>query len=123
MLSELYGRLAQWLTAEGFTVYAEDAVPPEAAFPFLTLRIEPALSPCEAGCVTLTSWHRSSASHADRLVAADALCALVPRGGLRLVLQSGLALLFPLEAPASWQKSQEALGVSLRFRLLCCPCP
>lgn len=118
MLTELYRKLIARLTESGFTAYAEDAVPQDAAFPFVMCRIDAPSSMHEVGSIVLTGWTRSSAPHADRLLMADALVSLVPPGGLLLPLPGGLAAVFRTEARAvTWPENKGALGTCIRHGL------
>ena len=54
MLTEIYRRLTALLASAGFTAWAADAVPPDAAFPYVTMEIIPAASLHRLGRVTLT---------------------------------------------------------------------
>lgn len=119
MLRELYRHLTALLEEAGFTAFAEDAVAPDARFPFVAMRIEAPMSMHETGSIILTSWHRGSAPHAERLHAADALAALFPAGGRLVRLESGLAVASPAGC-ASFPESHGALGVCIRLNLRVC---
>lgn len=118
MLRTLYRELSALLEQAGFTVWAADAVPPDATFPFVAMEIRPAGSMHGTGWVTLTGWLRPPARHAERLAMADALLRLVPAGGLRLPLQGGLALLLRGDRlNVEWPESRGALGVQVKHGL------
>lgn len=118
MLTELYAKLTALLAEAGFTAYAEDTVPQEAGFPFVTCRIDAPVSMHERGCVALTCWVRGDAAHAQRLTLADTLVSLVPPGGMMLPLDGGLAAVFRAEGQAvTWPESKGALGARVRHEL------
>ncbi len=118
MLTELYTLLAARLQALGYPMWAADAVPDNAAFPFVTAVIRPSASLLGTGRVTLTGWCRSDARHADRLTLADDLLKLVPPGGLLLPLTEGAAALFRGDRMAvEWPETPDALGVSVTHDL------
>lgn len=118
MLTELYRQLIALLKEAGVTAYAVDAVPPDAAFPFIALEIRPAASLHGLGRVTLTGWLRSHCRHADRLALADTLLSLVPPGGRRLLFQGGIAVLYQgSRMNVEWLESSGALGVRIRHEL------
>ncbi|MBQ7850201.1 MAG: hypothetical protein IJ343_10795 [Clostridia bacterium] len=121
MLTALYQVLCQRLSEAGFTVFAEDCVPGDAAFPFVTLRIDASAPLQDGGAVILTGWLRSNAPHRDRLAMADALLRLVPGAGLKLPLAGGLALLHQGGRPCvQWLQSGGALGAQVRHSLRLC---
>lgn len=118
MLTELYVKLMALLEGAGFTAYAQDAVPEDARFPFVTCRIDAPASMHETGSVTLTGWVHGEAAHARRLLLADALVSLVPPGGMMLPLDGGLAVLFRAsEQAVAWPESPGALGACIRHGL------
>lgn len=118
MLTELTHRLMEALSAARLTVWAADAVPPDAAFPFVTVEIAPAASLHDLGRVTLTGWPDKPCSMAQRLAMADALLALVPPAGLKLPLEDGLALLTRgSRTQLQWVASDGAIGVRIPFDL------
>lgn len=116
MLTDLYQALCSRLHAAGCPVYADDCVPPDASFPFITLRAEPSLSPGGKGMLTLSCWHHSCTAHADRLVLADRLLELFPAGGMLLTLPDALAVITPGAAAACGMQAS-ARGISLPFCL------
>lgn len=118
MLTALYRQLTALLDAAGYPAWAADAVPPDAAFPFVTLDIRPAASPLGTGRVTLTGWLRGPARHADRLALADTLLKLVPPGGLKLPLEGGLAVMYRGDRMnVEWPESPGALGACVKHEL------
>ena len=118
MLTDLYRKLCALLAEAGYPAWAEDAVPSEAAFPFVTVAIRPAASLHGTGRVTLTGWLRGPARHADRLALADTLLKLVPGGGLKIPLESGSAVLFRGDRMnVEWPESPGALGVCVKHEL------
>jgi len=118
MLTALFAQLCTLLRPLGVPVYAEDAVPPDAAFPLIALRIEPPGCLMESGKVTLTGWFRSSSPHADRLAMTDRLLALIPTGGYLLHTDTLFAALFPTGKEAvTWPESRGLLGVRIPWEL------
>ena len=118
MLTELYRRMTALLAEAGFTAWAADAVPPDAAFPFVTMEITPAGSMHALGRVVLTGWPGKTCSMARRLAMADALYAIVPSAGLKLPLENGLALLTRCSrAEMQWVESGGATGVRIPLEL------
>lgn len=118
MLTEIYRRLTALLASAGFTAWAADAVPPDAAFPYVTMEIIPAANLHGLGRVTLTGWPAQGCGMARRLSMADDLLALVPPAGLKLPLAGGLALLTRCRhADLQWVTSHGALGVRIPFDL------
>lgn len=118
MLTEMYRQLYERLTAAGFTVFAEDAVPADAAFPFVTLKLEAPAPMQGSGAVLLTGWCCSGARHRDRLALADALLRFVPGAGLKLRLDGGLAVLHRADRlQVEWPQEHGALGVRVRYGL------
>ena len=118
MLTEMYRQLIALLEAAGFTVYAEDAVPPDAAFPFVTLRLEAPAPMQGSGAIVLTGWTRGGSRHRDRLAMADTLLRIVPGAGLTLPLTDGLAVLRRADRlSVTWPESQGALGAQVRHAL------
>lgn len=118
MLTEMYRKLHALLTEAGFTVWAEDAVPHDAAFPFVTLKIEPPAPMQGSGSVVLTGWHRGGTRHCDRLAMADTLLRIVPGAGLKMQLDGGLAILHRADRlQVEWPQSEGALGVRVRHAL------
>ena len=118
MLTELYGKICALLAEAGYPAWAEDAVPPDAAFPFVTVAIRPAASMHGTGRVTLTGWLRGPARHADRLALADALLKLVPGSGMKLPAAGGLAVLTRGDRMnVEWPESPGALGVCVKHEL------
>lgn len=118
MLTELYRSVCTLLAEAGYPAWAEDAVPPDAVFPFVTVAIRPAASLYGTGQVTLTGWLRGPARHTDRLALADTLLQLVPGGGLKLPLESGLAVLQRGDRMnVEWPESAGALGVCVKHDL------
>lgn len=114
---QLYTALCAWAGATGLPVYAEDAVPGDTGFPFMTMRVEPPMRMADTGSVVLTAWHRGRQAHADRLETAGTLLALVPQGGTLLHPEGALAALYPGDGAVSWPESPGALGVRVRFSL------
>lgn len=118
MLTELYRRVCALLAEAGCSAWAEDAVPPDAALPFVTVSIRPAATLQGTGRVTLTGWLRSPARHTDRLALADTLLRLVPGSGLKLPLERGLAVLYRGDRTnVEWPESPGALGVCVKHEL------
>ena len=118
MLTEMYRQLIALLEAAGFTAYAEDAVPPDASFPFVTLRIEAPAPMQGSGAIVLTGWTRGGSRHRDRLAMADALLRIVPGAGLTLPLTDGLAVLRRADRlSVTWPENQGALGAQVRHAL------
>lgn len=118
MLTALYRQLTTLLTQAGYRVWAADAVPPEAEFPFVTLEIRPATRLHGVGTVTLTGWLAKPGRHAERLALADALLKLVPSAGLKLASDSVPALLTRGErVHVEWPESPGALGVLVKHEL------
>lgn len=118
MLTELYRRLTALLAEAGFTAWAADAVPPDAAFPYVTMEIIPGGGLHSPGRLVLTGWPAKSCSMARRLAMADALFAIVPPAGLKLHLESGLALLTRVSrTEMQWVEADGAQGVRIPFDL------
>lgn len=118
MLTDMYRQLTALLEAAGFTAYAEDAVPPDAPFPFVTMRLEAPAPMQGSGAIVLTGWTRGGSRHRDRLAMADALLRLVPGAGLTLPLENGLAILRRADRlSVSWPESQGALGAQVQHAL------
>lgn len=118
MLTELYRKVIAQLAEAGFTAYAEDTVPQDACFPFVTCRIGAPASMHEVGSMVLTGWVRGEAAHVQRLTLADALISLVPPGGMMLPLDGGLAAVFRAQGQAvTWPESKGALGTCVRHEL------
>lgn len=118
MLTELYRRMTTLLAEAGFTAWAADAVPPDAECPFVSVEIVPAADMHSLGRVTLTGWPMEMCSMARRLAMADALYTIVPPGGLKLPLESGLAVLTRCSrSQLQWVESGGALGVRIPFDL------
>lgn len=118
MLTELYRKLCTLMTEAGYPAWAEDTVPADAAFPYVTVSVRPAASLHGLGRVTLTGWLRGPARHADRLALADTLLRLVPGGGLKLPLEGGVALLLRGDRMhVTWPESPGALGVCVQHEL------
>ena len=121
MLTELYAALAALFGQAGATVYLVDCVPPQAAYPYVTLSADVPAAPDGMGTVTLTCWDACTSANANRLAALDALLALIPAGGLRIRLNSGTAALFRTAEGASCVHAGPALGATLRLALRCYP--
>lgn len=122
MVKAIHEGLTELLTLAGWTVWAEDAAPPEAAYPMLTFRVTAPHGPGEEGAVTLRSWHRGGAAHSARIAAAQRLCGLFPHGGTAIRSDEGLAALFP--APGGcvvFSADGELLCAELRLTLLIFP--
>lgn len=118
MLTELYRKVIAQLAEAGFSAYAEDTVPQDADFPFVTCRIDAPVSTHELGSIVLTCWVRGDAAYAQRLAMADALVSLVPPGGMMLPLDGGLAAVFRAQGQAvTWPESKGALGACVRHEL------
>lgn len=118
MLTALYRQLTALLTQAGCRAWAANAVPPEAAFPFVTLEIRPAARLHGVGTVTLTGWLAKPCRHADRLALADTLLRLVPPAGLTLSPDGGLALMTRGDRMhVEWPESPGALGVCVKHEL------
>ncbi|MBQ8202219.1 MAG: hypothetical protein IJZ74_10705 [Clostridia bacterium] len=118
MLTQLHRLLCAQLSVLGCAVYQADAVPPDATFPYVTLRIEPSLTMTGDGSVTMMSYHHGSSAHEERLATADALSCIVPASGLPLWLDCGLAVLYrPRQASVTLCADHGVLGVSVRFDL------
>lgn len=118
MLTEMYQKLCALLTEAGFTVWAEDAVPHDAGFPFVTLKVEPPAPMQGSGSVVLTGWTRGGSRHRDRLAMADALLRMVPGAGFKMQLDGGLAVLQRADRlQVEWPESEGALGVRIRHTL------
>lgn len=116
MLTDLYRDLCSRLAAVDCPVYADDCVPTNAPFPFVTLKAEPSLSPGGKGTLTLSCWHHSASAHADRLALADRLLACFPPGGLLLTLPGGMAVITPA-GPAGCARQDSARGCAISFSL------
>lgn len=115
MLQTLYQRLTALVQEAGYPCWAADAVPPDAAFPFVTVEVRPAATMHGLGRVTLTGWLRGPCRHADRLALADALLRLVPPGGMKIPLPGGLALMQRGDRlNVEWPESPGALGVTVK---------
>ena len=118
MMQSLYRQLCALLADAGYTAYVADAVPPDAAFPFVTVDARPSPSVLGTGRLTLTGWLRSDCRHADRLAMADALLRLVPPGGRKLLSEGGLAVLFRGDRlNVEWPEAPGALGVCVKHEL------
>lgn len=118
MLTELTRQLVTLLADAGCAAYAADAVPPDAAFPFVTFSIRPAASLHALGQVTLTGWIRGPGCHAARLALADQLLKIVPPGGLKLPLDDGLAVLHRGDRlNVEWPEAPGALGCMVKHGL------
>ena len=117
-MTQVYARLCALLKAAGYDAWAADAVPQDAALPFVTMEVRPAASLHGVGRVTLTGWMRSPARHADRLALADALLKLVPPAGLKLPLEDGLAILYRGDRMnIEWPENAQALGVCVKHEI------
>lgn len=118
MLTELHRKICAMLAEAGYPAWAEDAVPPDAPLPFVTLSIRPASSLHGVGRVTLTGWLHGPGRHADRLAMANTLLKLVPGGGLKLPLDGGLALLQRGDRMnVEWPENPGVLGVRVSHEL------
>jgi len=118
VLTELYSQLVALLAEAGCSAYAADAVPPDAAFPFVTIEARVAATLHGTGRVTLTGWVHGNARHADRLALGDALLKIVPSGGRKLPLTGGYALLIRGDRMnVEWPETQGALGVRVTHGL------
>lgn len=122
MLTDLMNRLHTLLEAASCPVYLADSVPPDAAFPYMTMQVEPAVHPGCGSPLTLTAWHCSGTSNTDRFALADTLLTLIPASGLRIPLESGVACLYRARGKGvSCVRSTNALGLTMPMMLYLCP--
>lgn len=118
MMQSLYQQICALVAAAGYTAWAADAVPPDAAFPFVTVDARPAGNLHGTGRLTLTGWLRSDSRHADRLAMADALLRLVSPGGTKLSLEDGLAVIYRGDRlNVEWPENPGTLGVCVKHEL------
>lgn len=117
-MTVLYQYLCDRLSHFGYTAWAADAVPPDAPFPYVTLRILPPAPMQGSGRIEVTGWHRSSCPHRDRLAMADALLKIVPGAGLKVKMGSSMAVIHPADRlAAEWPESTGMLGVRILYSL------
>ena len=116
MILSLHKALIGLLKDAGWDAYAEDCVPPDAAFPLVTCRSSVPLTHQSRGEAVLTVWTKGDDASLERLALAARLLGLFPQGGSLLVLEDCVAALFPAEdKDMDWPAADGALGA--RFRL------
>ena len=120
MLKTIHRALLDCFSGLGLPLYPADCVPDDAAFPYLTLAVEPPLTPARSGRVTLTLWFHSDSAHAERLSWGDQLLNLLPSRGVWLNSGSETLLLTP-EKAAQPLREKTALGLRFLWALQCHP--
>ena len=91
-MTALQQALAAFFGGIGLPVYLAGWVPAGAPLPYLTLSMEEIGG--ARGRVTVRCWHRAAGgANAARAGVMDALARAVPRGGVRLTLPAGCAVL------------------------------
>ena len=116
MLKTIHQELTAYIGGLGLPVYHADAIPDDAAFPYLTLAVEAPLTPLKPGHVTLTLWCHSGEAHAERLTCGDQLLTLLPPRGRWLNTGYETLLLTP-EKPAQLLQERTALGLRITWKL------
>lgn len=122
MVKAIHEQLTELLTLAGWDAWAEDCVPPEAAYPLVTFQVAMPRSPGGEGLVTLRSWHRGGAAHSARIASAQRLAWLFPHGGTAFRSDAGVAVLFPAPGGCvTFSGDGELLGAEMRLTLLVFP--
>ena len=118
MLTTLFEYLFGKLCTLGWPVYNADCVPHHAGFPYITMRISPPTAITGTGEMILTCWCSEDSPHAQRLSMADQVLGMIPSGGLRIPMDSGLAMIYRrTDDCAEFLESHGTLGARLRFDL------
>lgn len=122
MLTSLQRAMIGLLTDAGWSAWAEDCVPPEATFPYVTCRVSVPLTFDARGEVVLTAWAHGPEANLQRLTLARDLIRLFPQGGSLLALDECVAALFPSPGDnLDWPRSDGALGARFRLDVMAFP--
>lgn len=121
-MTQLYRLLHAQLSQLGIPVYAQDAVPCDASFPYLAFSADLPGDMSGSGTLTLTAWYRGDTPHSERLRMAELLVQFIPLSGLPLWMAHGLAVCWRRESSAvRWLKSHDAKGVEVQHDLYLYP--